>query len=148
MRWYLARRLARASRRELVDLLRAEWAIVRMRVRLLVVPQGELVRVGDASREAPVRAIDLARASELALAVERAAEHGPVSNSCLVRALAIRTLLQSEGIHGALIRVGVRMGATGFAAHAWVELAGTVIGDRREHVATFRVVDDIGLVHA
>jgi hypothetical protein len=146
MRWYLARRLARASRRELVDLLRAQWAIVRMRVRLLVVPQGELVRVGDSS--ASITAVDLSRASELALAVERVAENGPVSNTCLVRALAIRTLLQEDGIHGATIRIGVRMGAGGFAAHAWVELAGTVIGDRREHVATFRVVDDVALVHA
>jgi hypothetical protein len=148
MRWYLARRLARASRRELVDLLRAEWAIVRMRVRLLVVPQGELVRVGDASETSIITQVDLARAAELALAVERAAENGPVSNTCLVRALAIRSLLQDDGIHGAIIRVGVRMAAGTFAAHAWVELAGTVVGDRREHVATFRVVDDVGLVHA
>ena len=147
MRWYLARRLARASRRELLDLLRAQWAIVRMRVRLLVVPQGQLLGVGN-SGEATTASIDLTRAAELALAVERVAENGPVSNTCLVRALAIRSLLEAEGIHGAIIRVGVRMGAGGFAAHAWVELAGSVIGDRREHVATFRVVDDIGLVHA
>jgi hypothetical protein len=147
MRWYLARRLARASRREIVDLLRAQWAIVRMRVRLLVVPQGELLRVG-ATSGMPISSGDLTRAAQLALAVERAAENGPVSNTCLVRALAIRSLLENEGIHGAIIRVGVRMGPGSFAAHAWVELEGAVIGDRREHVATFRVVDDVALVHA
>lgn len=65
------------------------------------------------------------RARELALALERSMEYGPFRFRCLVRALALRRMLEEEGIEGGAVRIGVRRdGTEEFAAHAWVELDG------------------------
>src|SRR5690606_11752520 len=86
---------------------------------------------------------DPERARSLALAVGRAAEHGLFRPFCLVRALALRDLLDRHGIHGSQIRVGVRRGGERMSAHAWVRWGEVVLGDSPEHVATFTEVDDI-----
>jgi hypothetical protein len=77
------------------------------------------------------------RAEQLALALARAAEHGPLRPLCLVRSIALRNLLESNGVHGAEIRVGVRRKGDELLAHAWVVLNGSVLGDRADYVARF-----------
>jgi hypothetical protein len=46
-------------------------------------------------------------------------------------------MLQSEGIEGAAIHIGVRHATEQLEAHAWVEFAGEVIGDTRAYVSRF-----------
>jgi hypothetical protein len=46
-------------------------------------------------------------------------------------------MLDSRGIDGAVVRVGVRRANGEFLAHAWVEIAGETLGDADEHVGSF-----------
>lgn len=57
---------------------------------------------------------------------------------CLERSLALYHYLRRAGVP-ARLRLGVQ--AYPFAAHAWVEHAGTVLNDVPEHVAHFTPVD-------
>lgn len=96
----------------------------------------------DAPAGRPARATgrgarDLARAEELATAVDRAARRGLFRPRCLARAMALKRLLESRGLDGARVRVGVERRSTGFAAHAWVEYRGAVLGDSSESLSSF-----------
>ena len=46
--------------------------------------------------------------------------------SCLRQALVIRARLKAKGIKASLV-YGVRKGASGFSAHAWIEVGGLSI---------------------
>lgn len=121
--------------------MRAQTALLRAQWRLRRQPLGSLAIRDEAG---PARTTgDPVRANALGLAVERAAEYGIIRPFCLVRAMALRELLQAEGIAGASIRIGVRRHGGEFQAHAWVLWGGTVLGDRPEHVARFTEVDDL-----
>jgi hypothetical protein len=63
-----------------------------------------------------------------------------------VRSIALQRLLIADGIPGAVIRVGVRQSETGMDAHAWVELAGEVVGDSVAHVREYALLDDLSVV--
>ena len=76
-------------------------------------------------------------AGQLALGVRRAAAFGLFRPLCLVRSVALNRLLERHGVHGSRIRVGVRLVDGRFAAHAWVEHDGRVLGDDVEHVRRF-----------
>lgn len=76
-------------------------------------------------------------ARRIALAVNRAAEFGYFRPRCLVRSMALRTLLNAAGIEGAQVRVGVQLVHGRFIAHAWVEYGGQVIGDDPVSVGRF-----------
>lgn len=80
---------------------------------------------------------ELERAREIARTVERASRFRFARAPCLVRAMALRWLLDRRGLPGGRVRVGVRRGAEGFAAHAWVEFHGHPIGEDTENVKTF-----------
>jgi hypothetical protein len=130
LRWPEWRDLFRAQ----VALLKAQWKVRRA-------PTGTLV-----TREAaaPLDGTgDATRARQLALALSRAAEHGLFRPFCLVRAVALQSLLQDAGISGSMVRVGVRRENKTFAAHAWIVWRGEILGDRAEHVARFTEVDDL-----
>jgi len=71
------------------------------------------------------------------LAVERAADYGVFRANCLVRAVALQRLLEARGFPGSAVRVGARVDRGHFTAHAWVEYAGHVLGDRDWHVQRF-----------
>lgn len=77
----------------------------------------------------PAEALTVARS--FARAVERAARGLPFSTSCLDRSVALQRLLQRQELATDL-RIGVRQSPEGFAAHAWLELAGTVINDAED----------------
>lgn len=76
----------------------------------------------------------------LARLVNIAATHGPIRAACLVRSLALWWLLRRRGI-GSELRIGVRKNGGEFAAHAWVEYAGTVINDSPESIQRFAAFD-------
>lgn len=164
MRRQLARlgRVATLTPAERADLARAQWALMVARLQLRIRPTGTLVRRqggggglgsdghavdgatpprGDAGTAAIDPAARADRVRALDLAVRRAAAHGPVRTTCLVRATALQRLLEREGIRHSRLCVGVRRTDGRFAAHAWVELGDLVLGDLPQHVRTFTPTD-------
>lgn len=155
-----ARQLAALDARSLADLLVAQCALLRAQWQMQTHPIGSLTRrastgasLGDTGLPTPPNspqtfdshALDrhAVRARAIGTAVRRAADFGLFRPFCLVRALAIRALLEREGIRGSEIRIGVRRIKGEFAAHAWVRFHSEVLGDNPRHVATFTEVDDI-----
>jgi hypothetical protein len=120
-----------------IALLQAQWTIrFRRRGTLLSGMAGDSTpSVGDPGR--------LPRARELAIAVRRAAEHGPFRAHCLARAIATTTLFRREGLSGAVIRLGVKIRDGRFMAHAWVEYAGTMLIDSDAEVADMHELDGL-----
>lgn len=125
--------------RDWKELVRAQIALVRAQREMHSLPTGELVRQETAPAAAHTgdRADDARR---IALAVNRAAEYGLFRPKCLVRSRALRQLLESAGVRGAHVRVGVQLSNGRFRAHAWVEYAGEVVGDDPSHVARFNPI--------
>jgi hypothetical protein len=145
-RWPLST-LASLPLSELADLLRAQAALGAAQARVLARPRGRLV--AHESVRATDDTVDPAtrrRADALMLAVRRAAEFGLFRPKCLVQSLALQSLLCREGIAGSLVRIGVRRDDRGFAAHAWVELAGAPLGERRDLLETLRPLTDARVV--
>jgi len=138
------RKLARLSPRALLDLVAAQAALLAAEWRMRTRPIGSLtIRDSEAGTLPQASAHDRQRATELAIAVCRAADHGLFRPFCLVRAMALRALLERADIHGSEIRIGVRRRDGIFAAHAWIRWNNQVLGDLPAHVATFTEVDDI-----
>lgn len=141
------RKLTRLSPHGLLDLIVAQAALLSAEWQMRTKPIGSLT-----TREAPSE-LSLAsspespntqqRARDIATAVRRAADHGLFRPFCLVRAMALRSLLERADIRGSEIRIGVRHRDDVFAAHAWVRWNNEILGDLPSHVATFTEVDDI-----
>ena len=137
------RRLVSLSAGELADLLWAQYALMAAQLRVWTMPRGSLVGVGDeTSLTRSIDARSLALAERRSLAVRRAAAYGIFRPQCLVQALALSEILHRDGVRSARVRVGVRHDARGFAAHAWVELAGHPLGERPELVGTLVPLPD------
>lgn len=144
--------LTRTALKKLLALRPAEWSeLVRAQVALIGAqldiwrrPIGKLVAYGASGPERPLDAASEAQARRLALAVLRAATYGAFRPLCLVRALALSRLLESQGITGSRIRVGVRHEG-GFLAHAWVECGELVLGDTEAHTRPFAQLTDVQL---
>jgi len=141
------RREIRRYRRALPKLRGLDWAawrtlvlaqveLIRAQRSLAAHPTGNLVRDDlDPRRPALLDRIEDAR--RVALAVNRAADFGIFRPLCLARSIALRRLMDREGIVGADIRVGVQVRNGEFLAHAWVEYAGQVVGDDPANVARY-----------
>ena len=84
----------------------------------------------------------MARARRVARAVDRAAQYGLFTPTCLVRAIALEGLLTREGVAGAVVRIGARQRAVRPEMHAWIEVGGVVIGERPEVAGTFTPLHD------
>ena len=123
------------------DLVAAQVALLRAQWRVWRAPTGTLVARAPAADSAGPG--DRDRAHAVALAVSRAAEHGLFRPFCLVRALALQSLLTARGIQGSSVRVGVRRHHGEFTAHAWITWHGEVLGDSPTHVARFVEVEDL-----
>lgn len=139
----LARKLLTLSAREWRDLVAAQWSLWHAQWALRRRPTGALLDDWSAGQpmsggEADPR--QLPRARELGDAVRRVALYGITRPQCLARSLAITTLLEREGIAGAIVRIGVRPDDARIAAHAWVEFAGEIVGDSRAHVRGFALL--------
>lgn len=138
------RKLARLGPRALFDLVVAQVALLAAEWEMRTKPIGSLTRREGSAAGSPVRrAEDLQRAEAIATAVRRAADYGVFRPFCLVRAMALRSLLERAGIPGSEIRIGVRHRNGVFAAHAWIRWDNRVLGDVPAHIATFTEVDDI-----
>lgn len=146
------RKLATLSRAELAELLSAQWALIQAQWLRWRRPTGQFVSAvaeRDAGgRTSPPRQLgeEETRAARIALMVERAAENGIFRPACLVRSIALTRMLEARGMHGSQLRVGVRWEGESFAAHAWVEYGGRVLGDRPEHVSGYTPLSDVELL--
>jgi hypothetical protein len=114
-------------------------------------PEGELTAPRGARAAAAAPAVEptpeqRAAAARLALGVTRAAAYGVFRPLCLVRAVALHGLLERHGMPGSEVRVGVRWTEGKFAAHAWVEYGGAVLGDQESHVREFAELEDLQMV--
>jgi hypothetical protein len=142
------RTLAKLSPSECIELAQAQLELVAAQFLVSTRPTGTLVAPATPDASSPsTHAVPDPRVERLALAVSRAADHGVFRPRCLVRALATTRMLERRGIVGSRIRIGVRVrpGGGGFIAHAWVEYAGRVIGDRDAHVDSFTELTDMRL---
>ena len=138
------RKLAGLKPRALLDLFAAQGALLAAEWRMRTQPIGSLTtRESPGTLSAVPTNQDRVRAAELATAVRRAADFGLFRPFCLVRAMALRALLERADIHGSEIRIGVRRRDGVFAAHAWIRWNNEILGDLPSHVATFTEVDDI-----
>lgn len=144
------RRLARLSAREWLDLAEAQFELLVAKAVVATRPTGQLVSRaplddGLPSSDAAPPVTD-ARPGQLALAIGRAAEHGVFRPLCLVRAVALKRLLDRHGYAGGTVRIGVRMSNGRFAAHAWVAYGSQILGDQEWHVDSFEELDEITVV--
>jgi hypothetical protein len=143
------RRLARLSAREWLDLAEAQIQLLIAKVVVATRPTGHLVSrapLDDAPPPESVQPVTDARPLQLALAVGRAAERGIFRPLCLVRAVALKRLLDRHGYMGGTVRIGVRMSNGRFAAHAWVAYGSQILGDQEWHVNSFEELDEIAVV--
>lgn len=140
------RRLSRLRSADLAQLLEAQGMLLWAQLLVWTRPQGELVSAAPPAAPAtPPSEQERESARRLAVAIGRAAGHGVFRPACLVRSVALNRMLISHGIHGSLIKVGVQWRDDRFAAHAWVEHGGRVIGDRESHVRHFEQLTSIEL---
>lgn len=129
--------LARKARAA-VDVGRAAVAVSRARQTVARRPIGALVERTGLSADSPefrlqvpaaLPQVECRRGERWGAAVDRALRWLPGDSACLVRATALCHLLSADGATGAIVRIGVRRGAAGFEAHAWVEQDGTPIAE-------------------
>lgn len=135
------RKLRALRGREWIDLFAAQFALVKTQLRMKRIPVGTLTARASATPQE--ESGDRERAHALALAVSRAADYGVFRPFCLVRAMALQELLDSNGIRGSAVRVGVRSDRGKFSAHAWVVWRNELLGDRADHIARFTEVSDL-----
>jgi Transglutaminase-like superfamily len=141
-------RRARAA----LDLVRAAAAVVGARRIVARRPVGELVERtkldtelwSDRGGQKPIGPADQRRVERWSVAVDRAMRWLPGDAACLVRASALRALLAANGVPAA-VRIGVRRGLLGFAAHAWVEVHGTPIAEPDGLAGAFSSLDGVTL---
>ena len=137
------RRLPQLPPRDLIGVLVAQWHLVRAQVSLMAAPRGQLLAaVADPSTGRTVSAEGVARARRVARAVERAAEYGLFRPTCLVRSIALERMLERDGVSGAVVRIGARVRDGRPQMHAWIEIGGSVIGERPEVASTFTPLQD------
>lgn len=139
---YRLGKLRSISGRDRLDLLVAQAALLRALILVRTRPVGTLLR-RPPDRPRPTEPVDLDRLEALALAVERAAEHGLFRATCLVRAVALEHLARRAGAHHAVVRIGVAPGQDRLDAHAWIEVDGRVLGDRPEAVRRFTALSEL-----
>lgn len=141
------RRIRGLGFRDLLDLALAQAFILRARLAVAFTPRGQLLRMArPASRAGTMAPDDTERVRQISLAVDRASEYGLFAPTCLVRSIALERLLRRERLDAAVVRIGVRDRDGRLEAHAWIEIDGTVVGDRREHTDTFTPLHDFTAV--
>ncbi len=140
--------LARKTRAAL-DVVTAAQAVTRARRMVAGQPVGSLVErtgIRPPALEPPTLSPgDRHRGERWGAAVDRALRWVPGDSACLVRATALRGLLAADGAPGAVVRIGVRRGANGFEAHAWVEQDGTPIAEPKALSGGFSSLDGVTL---
>ena len=139
-------KLARLSGSDLLLLVEAQLMLIGARLELLLRPTGTLLAPRPGETDLILDEARAVLARRLELSVSRAAEHGVVRASCLVRGLALKRMLARRRIDGARIRIGVRMAGVRLEAHAWVEVGGLVLGDPVENTRRYAALTELDLV--
>jgi hypothetical protein len=133
-------------RREWAELFAAQTALLRAQRLIWTRRPGRLVTpvqsLPDGNGNDDSASFEVRR---LAVAVSRAARHGLFRPSCLVRAVALHTMLQTRGFSESSLHIGVRRGAQHLQAHAWVEYRGLVLGDEEWRVKQFAKLARMGM---
>jgi len=146
------RRLARLSAREWLDLAEAQLELLVAQYIVATRRTGQLVSraaldpFGDDHAALASAPHADPRPEQLALAIGRAAEHGVFRPLCLVRAVALKRMLDRHGYDGGIVKIGVRMNRGRFAAHAWVAYGSRILGDQEWHVKSFSELDEISVM--
>jgi transglutaminase superfamily protein len=146
------RRLARLSAREWLDLAEAQFELLVAQYIVATRRTGQLVSraaldpFGDDHAAAASAPGADPRPEQLALAIGRAAEHGVFRPLCLVRAVALKRVLDRHGYDGGIVKIGVRLNRGRFAAHAWVAYGSQILGDQEWHVKSFAELDEISVM--
>ena len=148
------RRLARLSAREWLDLAEAQLELLVAQFIVATRRTGQLVSRAALDPFGDQHAADVTastadadpRPEQLALAVGRAAEHGVFRPLCLVRAVALKRILDRHDYTGGIVKIGVRMTRGRFAAHAWVAYNSQILGDQEWHVKSFAELDEISVM--
>lgn len=139
-------RVVRLEAHDWADFLRAQWSVARASLLLRWRRQGGGVTVRgprETERSVDVTPRDAERARQLSVAVDRASRWGPFRPRCLTRAVALQQMLVSEGLDAGDVRIGVHRDPEGFAAHAWVDYGGMILGDAPERVAKYSTLDGL-----
>ena len=144
MRWL--HRIRRITLGEIWLIAEAQLALLRCEFVRWRRPVGQLLGIGPTPAMQETSASAARTAVRISWAVTRAARYGVFRPQCLVRALAVQTMLQRRGIESSQLRIGVRLQKREFQAHAWVELNGLVLGDTVQHIQTFTPATDLRLV--
>jgi Transglutaminase-like superfamily len=146
------RRLARLSAREWLDLAEAQFELLVAQYIVATRRTGQLVSraaldpFGDDHAAAASEPHADPRPEQIALAIGRAAEHGVFRPLCLVRAVALKRMLDRHGYDGGIVKIGVRLNRGRFAAHAWVAYGSQILGDQEWHVKSFAELDEINVM--
>ena len=146
------RRLARLSARDWLDIAEAQIELLVAKIIVATRRTGELVSrapldpFGDSTPSATPASNRDPRPEQLALAIGRAAENGVFRPLCLVRAVALKRLLDRHGFDGSIVKIGVRLNRGRFAAHAWVAYNDQILGDQEWHVKSFDELDEISVM--
>jgi hypothetical protein len=123
----LVRRLLGLSARDL-RLLTEAWLLLAVNaLRLRFRPTSTLAAALIPAETVTERSRD-ETATELTLALGRAAAHHIVAMTCLPRALALRAMLAARGV-ASVLRIGVRRRDGAIEAHAWIEVDGAAVGE-------------------
>jgi hypothetical protein len=126
-----------------LELLRAQMIVWRRPLGRLIAGTSDPEPASDVALPAAVQ-----RAATIARAVDRAARRGIFRPKCLVRSMALHRMLERSGIHGSVIRIGVRRQGDDLLAHAWVEHIGVTLIDSPSAVAAFSRLTDARLAGA
>lgn len=146
------RRLARLSARDWLDIAEAQFELLVAKIIVATRRTGELVArapldpFGDSAAPVASAANVDPRPEQLALAIGRAAENGVFRPLCLVRAVALKRLLDRHGFEGSIVKIGVRLSRGRFAAHAWVAYGDQILGDQEWHVKSFAELDEVSVM--
>jgi hypothetical protein len=118
------------------------WAalwLIGVDVSLRLMGFRRLVARAHASAQSPTLSIsaeDLRRGRMYARWIESAARHHVIRARCLHCSLVLHAWLRREGLPCEL-RIGVTRSDGELKAHAWVEMDGYVVNDRRASVSAF-----------
>jgi hypothetical protein len=130
--------MPRVTTSELMAVVWAQLELLRAQLLVWRRPIGQLIaRPGRAEQTRVGQILSERRATSIATALDRAARRGIFRPKCLVRAIALHRMLEHSGVHGSVIRIGVRREGDELLAHAWVEHMGITLVDSPSSVARF-----------
>ena len=141
------RALRRRRWDDIRDVGEAQVALLRAQAMRWLRPLGEFVEItaGD-PRTASAHSVAQARTVErVTSAINRATRYGVFRPLCLTRAVALSQMLDSHGIVGHRIKVGVRRDRDSFTAHAWVEFGQRIIGDTTWNTLAYLPLTEISV---